>query len=205
MYAEGVAWARRTGDRQSERFGLTGLAAVAYHTGEPDQAAGLLDAAEASGSDEFTTAWLQTSRGRLELRAHPEGGVEYAERALAYADKTQNDELRLDAYALLASAHHALGRRDPAHAACDAFLERWQSVPYLSVALVEAALVLVEDGRHAELADAAALALPSPWADAACALADRRYDQAAAVLDTIPSIPFRDAVSELIPAPTGET
>jgi len=28
-------------------------------------------------------------------------------------------------------------------------------VPYLSVALIEAALVLVEDGRHAELAEAA--------------------------------------------------
>src|SRR5439155_9610285 len=33
MYVEGVAWARRTGGRQSECYGLTGLAAVAYHTG----------------------------------------------------------------------------------------------------------------------------------------------------------------------------
>ena len=204
MYAEGLAWARRTGDRPSERYGLIGLAAVAYHTGEPEEAAGLLDDVEASGSDEFATAWLQTSRGRLGLREHPESAVEHAEQALAYADKTQNDEIRLDALALLASAHHALGRRDPARAACDAFIERWPSVPIFSVALLEAALVLVEDGRHAELADAVALAPPSPWAGAARALADRRYDQAAAVLDTIPSIPFRDAVRELIPA-TGET
>lgn len=131
------------------------------------------------------------------LREHPERAVEYAERALAYADKTQNDEIRVDAYALLARAHHAAARHDSARAACDAFLERWQSVSTFPVALVEAGLVLVAEGRHPELANASARALPSPWADAARALADRRYDDAAAILDGIPSIPLGDAAREL--------
>jgi hypothetical protein len=78
-------------------------------------------------------------------------------------------------------------------------------LPIQTPALVEAGLALAAQSRHAELADAAALALPSPWTDAARALADRRYEQAAAVLDSIPSIPFRDAVGELIRGPTGET
>ena len=197
-YTEGVAWARRTGAREGERYGLAGLAAVAYHSGELDQATSLLDAAKMSGGDEFTTAWLQNRRGRLVLSEHPERAVEYAEWALEYAGKIQNDEIRVEAYALLARAHQAAGRQDSARAACDAFLERWQSVSAFTVALVEAGLVLVAQGRHAELAAASALALASPWADAARALADQRYEQAAAILDTIPSIPLRDAVDELI-------
>jgi len=136
-------------------------------------------------------------RGRLVLRKSPDRAVEHAERALAYADKTQNDEIRLEAYALLACAHRAAGRQGPARASCDAFLERWQSLPSLTAALVVTGLVLVWDDRHAELADAAALALPSPWADAARALGDRRYEQAAAILDGIPSIPLRDGAREL--------
>jgi len=195
---EAIAWARRSGAPQVERYGLAGLAALAYHSGEPDQATSLLDAAEKSGHDEFTTAWLQNRRGRLVLREHPERAVEYAERALAYADKTQNDEIRVDAYALLARAHHAAGQDDPARAACDAFLERWQSMSIFPIALVEAGLVLVAEGRHAELANASTVALPSPWADAVRALADRRYDDAAAILDSIPSVPLRDAASKLV-------
>ena len=197
-YAEGLAWARRSGHRQSEVYALAGLAGVAYHIGDPDQAASLLDAAEASGGDEFTTAWLLIWRSRLVLGEQPERAVEHAERALAYANKTQNDEIRLEAYALLARAYEAAGRENAARSACDAFLEHWQSLPISSAALVEAGLVLAADGRHDELADAAALALPSPWADAARALADRHYEPAAAILDSIPSIPFRDAISELI-------
>ena len=198
FYTEGNAWARRGGDAPAERYGLAGLAAVAYHFGEANEAASLLDDAGMSGSDEFTTAWIQNRRGRLVLREDPERAVEHAEEALEYADKIQNDEIRVDAYALLARAHQTAGRQDSARVACDAFLERWQSVPAFTVTVVEAGLVLAAQGRHAELAAASALALPSPWADAARALSDSRYDEAAAILDGIPSIPLRDAVGELI-------
>jgi tetratricopeptide (TPR) repeat protein len=202
-YAEGLAWGRRSGYRQSELYALGGLAGVAYHTGETDRGASLIDAAEEG--NEFATAWLLVWRSRLVLGQDPERAVEHAERALAYGDKAQNDEIRLEAYALLARAHQAAGHRDSAQAACDAFLERWHSNPIPTVALFETGLVLAADRRHAELADAAALALPSPWTDAARALADHRYEQAAAILDSIPSIPFRDAVGELIRGSTGET
>jgi class 3 adenylate cyclase len=204
-YGEGLVWSRRIGNRQSELYTLAGLAGVAYHTGETVLAASLMDAAEAVGKNEFATAWLLIWRGRLALAEDLDRAVADAERALAYADKTQNDEIRVEAYALLARAHQAACRRDAARAACDAFLDRWRALPIQTLALVEAGLALAAQSRHAELADAAALALPSPWTDAARALADRRYEQAAAVLDSIPSIPFRDAARELIRGPTGET
>jgi class 3 adenylate cyclase/tetratricopeptide (TPR) repeat protein len=198
-YEEGLAWARRAGHYSNERYGLAGEAGIAYHAGQPGQAAGLLEAARAHGAEEFTDAWLLGWQGRLALSERPQQAVEDAERALAYADKTQNNEIRLEALALLARAHRAAGRPDAARAACDAFLEHWRHVSLQVPALLETGLVLAADERHAELADAAALIpLPSPWADAARALADRRYPEAAAMLERIPSIPLLEAVLELI-------
>ena len=53
-------------------------------------------------------------------------------------------------------------------------------------------------GRHKELAAAIALLRTStPWVEAATALADSRYDDAATILGSIPSIPFRDAALNL--------
>src|SRR5205814_5797623 len=135
--------------------------------GRSDQAADLLDAADALRSDEFSGAMLRLCRGRLALPDQPGRAIEHAERSLAYADTTKNDELRLDAHALLARGHRARGERDPSRAACDAFLARWHAVRGMhsrAGALVEAGLVLAADARHSELADRAALpGAPSPW------------------------------------------
>ena len=52
--------------------------------------------------------------------------------------------------------------------------------------------------RHQQLAAAAdVLPTPNPWTAAARALAARRYTDAAAILDSIPSIPLRDAALAL--------
>jgi hypothetical protein len=67
-----------------------------------------------------------------------------------------------------------------------------------SPSLVEAGLVLVVSERHEDLAAAADLMrISTPWTDAAHALAERRYTDAAAILDTIPSIPLRDSALAL--------
>jgi tetratricopeptide (TPR) repeat protein len=201
-FLDGLAWARRTGQQRGERICLVNLARLVHHAGRPDEALELLDTAERLGGDEFTGALLLLTRGRLALRARPGQAIEDGERALAYADTTENNELRLDAYALLARARAARGDRAGARAACDAFLERWHAAGGMQLTadpLVETGLVLAADRRHADLAGAIALlTTPSPWADAARALADRREQEAAAILDSIPSIPLRDAAHELI-------
>ena len=152
--------------------------------------------------DEFSATWLLLRGGRLALPAQPDQAIEHAGRALAYADATENDEFRLDALALLARAHAARGEQDASRTACDAFLGRWHTVGgmhHQTVALVETGVVLAADQRHPELATALALlTTPSPWADAARALAEGRYEEAAAILDSIPSFPLRDATYELI-------
>jgi hypothetical protein len=67
-----------------------------------------------------------------------------------------------------------------------------------SRSLVEVGLVLVACERHDDLAVAAnLLRTPTPWTAAAHALAERRYTDAAAILDSLPSIPLRDAARAL--------
>ena len=204
-YAEALAWARRIGHQRAERICLAWLADLACHFGRPDEAADLLDAAGlVRGEDEFSGALLLLCRGRLVLATQPAAAIDHARRVLAYADTTQNDEMRLQALGLLSRALRAHGERDAAHSTCDAFLERWLSVRGLyaaAVPLVELALVLAGDQRHADLARAAALVTtPSPWADATRSLAIANYEEAARVLDGIPSIPLRDAARELLHA-----
>jgi len=201
-YAEGLAWARRTGHQRAERICLAWLADLAWHAGELDRAAELHDnAARTSGGDEFSGAVLALSRARLAVTSRPDEAVEHGERVLAYADTTHNDELRLQACGPLARAHQARGDRDAARTACDAFLRRWHSVAGLytgAVPFVEVALVLAGDGRHADI-DRAVLLLnvPSTWAEAIRSFAAGSYDEAAALLDGIPSIPLRDAARAL--------
>jgi len=200
--ADGLAWARRTGQQRHERICLAWLAQLAYHAAQPDRAAALLDSADqVSGKDEFSGALLLLCRGRLALPGQPDQVIEQAERALAYAGTTENDELRLEALALLARGHRARGERDSSRPACDAFLERWHAVGGMDLRaaeLVEVGLVLAADQRHPELAGAAELLTThSSWADAARALAGRRYEEAATILESIPSIPLRDAALEL--------
>jgi tetratricopeptide (TPR) repeat protein len=201
-YAEALAWARRIGHQRVERICLAWLADLACHSGRRDEALELLEAGlHSSGKDEFSGALLLLCRARIALLDQPDKATEHAERVLAFGDTTENDEIRLQAHAVLARAHRARGASEAACAACDAFLERWHAVRGLSnaaVPLVEVGLVLAADGRHVDLAAAATLVTtPSPWADATRRLANGSYEEAAAVLDAIPSIPLGDAAREL--------
>ena len=151
IYADGLAWARRTGDQRVERICLAWLARLAHHTGERDRAEEFLDAAaKVSGMDEASGTVFLASRGRLSLEAAPDSAIADGERALEYADKTQNNEVRVDAYALLARGHAARGDHTSSRAACDSFLERWHAVGGVQsqvATLVETGLVLAADGR----------------------------------------------------------
>jgi hypothetical protein len=94
-----------------------------------------------------------------------------------------------------------MGNESGANSFLDEYLESWKrtgGVPSRSPSLVEAGLVLVVYDRHAELGAAVDL-MPgtSPWTEAAYALSERRYTDAAAILDAIPSIPLRDAALRL--------
>jgi len=69
---------------------------------------------------------------------------------------------------------------------------------YLSRYLVEVGLVLAAFDRHDDLAAAVALLRTStPWVEAARALAAADYGDAQRILDSIPSIPLRDAAHAL--------
>jgi hypothetical protein len=63
---------------------------------------------------------------------------------------------------------------------------------------VEAGLVMAALDRHQELTAAAdVLRTPTVWTDAARALGEHRYADAAAILDSVPSVPLRDAALAL--------
>jgi hypothetical protein len=104
--------------------------------------------------------------------------------------------------ALRARAEHSLGNVDVTAETLTKFLDLWSSTGgtmYLSRYLVEIGLVLAAIGRHDDLARAVALLRTStPWVDAARALGNAGYDDAARILDSIPSIPLRDAARVLV-------
>ena len=88
-----------------------------------------------------------------------------------------------------------MGNDTAANSFLDEYLEAWKrtgGVMTCSPSLVEAGLVLVVYDRHAELAAAVdLLRITTPWTDAAHALAERRYADAAAILDSHPQHPPR--------------
>ena len=102
---------------------------------------------------------------------------------------------------MAARAAQGFGDNDAANIYLDEYVEAWTRVGGISscsASLVEAGLVLVAHNRHGELAAAVdLLRIATPWTDAARALAERRYAEAAAILDTIPSVPLRDAALRL--------
>ena len=152
-----------------------------------------------------TSEWLASHvsnvRGRLLLEEAPHDAAEAARRHLAYGRRTANLEDECDALALAARAELAMGDDTAANSSLDEYLEAWTKIggtSSCSASLVEAGLVLVAYDRHQELAAAAdLLRTATPWTDAAHALAERRYTDAAAILDSIPSIPLRDAALRL--------
>jgi class 3 adenylate cyclase len=196
VYTEGRGWARRTGDAQAERWCIVGLARLAYYAGRPEDAGALLD--EATGESRRIEQ-VDVVRGRLVLEHDPRRACEIGAAGLAYADQTQNTEWRLVALALCARAAHAAGDPVAAGQALDAWILCWHEIggATFAPALVEAGLVLAAHERHAELAAAAQLTIQSAWRGAARALANRRYEDAAAILDRLPCVPMRDAASAL--------
>jgi len=193
------ARAHRGGNWLIQGVAEMGLAKLALHRGEPTEARALLDGMEAAS--EWLTSNVSNLRGHLVLLQEPHEAAVAAQRQLAYASRTADIEHKSAGFALAARAALAVGDDAAANAFLDAYLRAWTRIGGITlcvVSLVEAGLALVVLDRHEELAAAVDLLHTStPWTDAARALAERRYTDAAAILDSIPSIPLRDAARAL--------
>ncbi|MDQ1534251.1 MAG: hypothetical protein QOF28_2012 [Actinomycetota bacterium] len=193
------ARARRGGSWLIQGVAEMGLARLALHRGEPTEVRALLDGIEASS--EWLTSNVSNLRGHLILLKEPHEAGAAAQRQIAYANRTGDIEHESAGLALAARAALAIGDDSAAHTFLDAYLQAWTRIGGITlcvISLVEAGLALVVLDRHEELAAAVDLLHTStPWADAAHALAERRYSDAAAILDSIPSIPLRDAARAL--------
>jgi class 3 adenylate cyclase/tetratricopeptide (TPR) repeat protein len=198
-YERAVATAHRTGDAHNETAATIELSDIAYHAGRPNDAAQILTGVHPGD------AWLEFDRsmvtGRLCLDDDPRQAARTARAAAIFAAQAENQDLQLAVLALRARAEHELGNTAVTSEALGKFLELWNTTGgtmYLSRYLVEIGFVLAAAGRHNHLAQAVALLRTStPWVEAARALSDSRYDDAARILDSIPSIPLRDAARAL--------
>jgi hypothetical protein len=195
-----IAAAHRYGDANAMDTTECGRAMLAYHRGEREAAAATLDAV-LTDTSEWVASLVLEVRGRLLLDEAPQDSSAAARRHLAYARRTANIEAECNALALAARAEVALGHHTAASSLLDEYLEVWKrsgAVMTCSRSLVEVGLALVAYQRHDDLAAATDLLRTStPWTDAAHALAERRYADAAAILETMPSIPLRDAALAL--------
>ena len=193
------ARARRGGNWLIQGVAELGLARLALHRGEQTEVRALLDGIEAASG--WLTSNVSNLRGHLVLLKEPHEAGAAAQRQLAYANRTGDIEHDSEGFALAARAALAIGDDSAANAFLDSYLQAWTRVGGITlcvVSLVEAGLVLVVLDRHEELAAAAdLLRIATPWTDAAHALAEHRYTDAAAILDSIPSVPLRDAALAL--------
>jgi hypothetical protein len=158
----------------------------------------LLDGIPTS-ANEWLMSYISNVRGTLLLAESPDKAAEAALRPLAYGRRSGSLQFECDALVLAARASLAIGADTAANSSLDEFLDAWTRLGgNSSSTLVEAGFVLVAYDRHEELAAAAdLLRTATPWTDAAHALAERRYTDAAAILDSIPSIPLRDVALRL--------
>ncbi|MDQ1386033.1 MAG: hypothetical protein QOG65_3412, partial [Actinomycetota bacterium] len=195
-----AANAHRSGNGFSESMAQMGLALVAYHRGDPTSVRALLER-PSTDTSEYRATNVAETQGRLLLEVDPHDARAAARQRVAFARRTAHVDIECSALALAARAAQALGDNDAANIYLDEYVEAWTRVGGISscsASLVEAGLVLVAHNRHGELAAAVdLLRIATPWTDAARALAERRYAEAAAILDTIPSVPLRDAALHL--------
>jgi class 3 adenylate cyclase len=192
--------AHRSGNRHAESVAQLGLARIAYHRGDSNAALVILDAIS-SDTSEWLMSYISTTRGHLLLADAPHEAAAAARRPIAYGRRVRNLQFTCDASALAARAALAIGDATAADTFLDDWIGAWTEIGGISAcapSLVEAGVVMAALDRHQELAAAADLVpIATPWTDAARALAERRYADAAAILDSIPSIPLRDAALRL--------
>jgi class 3 adenylate cyclase/ATP/maltotriose-dependent transcriptional regulator MalT len=196
---QAVATAHRTGDAHNEAAAAIELAELAYHAGRPAEASHALAAVQPGD------AWLEFDRsmvaGRLCLDDNPRQAARTARTSATFASQAENQDCLLAVHALRTRAEHALGNMTVAEQTLGKFLELWNTTGatmYLSRYLVEVGLVLAAFGRHDDLAAAVSLVRTStPWLESARALAHANYDEAARILDSIPSVPLHDAARAL--------
>ena len=194
-----AAAARRSGALGAGTLSGVALAMIAFHRDDTAIAFGLLERpVTATESHESESSNV---RGRLLLDDVPAEAAEAARRHVAYGRRSGSVEAQCEGLALIARAELAGGDQVAVTRVLDEYLEAWSRLGgsvACAPSLVEAGLVLVACDRHRELSAAADLVrIANPWTDAARALAECRYTDAAAILDTIPSIPLRDAAVRL--------
>jgi class 3 adenylate cyclase len=199
-----AAWARRMNLVATQRTAAAELAWYAYHAGEVEEAEALLEEAEREPTSALARSTAATVRARLYRLRDPALARAQAEAAVAYGERVENVEQALIGRAALAAACLADGDRQAAADVCHVALAACAAAPPTGDIVVELALVLAVLGRGDEIRAPAAELPPGPWRDAALALADRRYEDAACALDGIPSVPLRDAARQLALAGAAE-
>ena len=198
-------WARRMNLVATQRTAAAELAWYAHHAGDVDEAEALLEDAEREPTSTLARSTAATVRARLFRGREPASARAQAEAAVAYGERVENVEQALIGRAALAGACLADGDRQSAADVCDAALAACAAAPPTGDIVVELALVLAVLERHDDVRAPAAELPPGPWRDAALAVADRRYEDAAAALDAIPSVPLRDNARELAVSLAAET
>ena len=138
--------------------------------------------------------------GHLLLVSDPQRAIGLAASALGYANDTENNEVRLEAIALAARAALAAGDRAAADRAADDYLACWNATgsrAMSAISLLEVGFVLAALDRHAELRARRRLHGHRRVGRRGARTPARRYDEAIAVLEQLPSVPLSAAVRTL--------
>jgi class 3 adenylate cyclase len=196
--------ARRVGEPFTTAFVEVLLGECVIHLGDRERGEALLDSASLDANAMIAND-VKMARCASWVTDDPLRCAHAAREILAYSEEIDNVERRLNALVLLARAEHALGNSSSRDTAIRRFLDLWaelggSTAPYLA----EMGLVLADVGRREEIAAAVELIeAASPYADAARAFSDERYDDAAAILGAIPDVPLRDAARDLAASKRG--
>jgi class 3 adenylate cyclase/tetratricopeptide (TPR) repeat protein len=141
-------------------------------------------------------AWISVARNQLDV------ALDDAMRLCAFVEDTHSVQGAFPAFALRARTHAALGRAGEARADIDELLRLWRRAAVAgSYWTADLAFAAAEIDAGAELIGAMAGFHPTPWVEAARAIAAARFARAADVYATIGSRPD-EALARLYAAAT---
>jgi class 3 adenylate cyclase/tetratricopeptide (TPR) repeat protein len=193
-YESGLEWGRRLAEPDTIEWIVLEQAYQAYHAGEWNAAERRLGECDPP-SNEISEGQVRTTRGRLQLaRGRIDEALEDARALEAFAVSSANDEFHYYGVALRARCFAAAGDEVESGAACDRFLDRWQTTGGFAsraIELCEIATTLAIEGRHDQIRKAGLL-LPeaSRWRAPILLVARHRYAEAAGTYELIGSRPL---------------
>jgi class 3 adenylate cyclase/tetratricopeptide (TPR) repeat protein len=195
-YREGLEFVERLGFRLSLRWYRGNLTESAFHLGLWDEAFSLAEREIVDPEPHYMQQLCRMTRGLIRLgRDDATGALEDAARAADTGRTIRDPQALLPGLTRYAFCAARLGDKGAAAAVIDELTERLQTLgPAVGLEgpwVTELAFALLELGREAELlADERILGPPTPWRDAALAIARGNLVEAAAVLRATGSAAF---------------